>query len=68
MRRRGSIAGMDEETRERIVLACTEAAMMMEELSVKALEAATMKPGELRELVRELRSDLAAILDILERD
>lgn len=64
----GSIVGMDEETRERIIVACTEAAMMMEELSVKALGAATMEPDELGELVRELRSDLVVISDILKRN
>jgi len=39
--------------------------MMMEDLSVKALGAAAIEPDELRELMRELRSDLTAILDIL---
>lgn len=42
--------------------------MMMEELSVKALGAATMEPDELGELVRELRSDLVVISDILKRN
>lgn len=64
----GFIGGMDEEKRERIIVACTKAAMMMEELSVKALGSATMDSDELGELVRELRSDLAAILDILKRN
>lgn len=59
---------MDEETRDRVILACTEAAMMMEYLSVKALGAVAMEPNELRELVRELRRDLAAILDALGGD
>lgn len=65
--RDGSIACMDEDTRERIIVVCTEAAMMMEDLSVTALGVASIKPDELGELVRELRNDPMAVLDILER-
>lgn len=64
----GSIAAMNEETREQIVSVCTQAAMMMEEISVKALGAAAMPHRELKQLVRELRRDLAAILDALDCD
>ncbi len=57
---------MDEETRERIIIACTKVAMMMEELSVQALGAAEQGPEELSRLVRELRITALAILDLLE--
>ncbi len=65
-RRCGSSKGMDEETRERIIIACTKVAMMMEELSVQALGAAEQGPEELSRLVRELRITALAILDLLE--
>ena len=56
---------MDKENRDTIIVACTEAAMMMEDLSVKALGAAAMEANELRALVRELLNNLRAISDVL---
>lgn len=66
MERCGSTVRMDEEMYEKIIVASTQAAMMMEELSAKALEAATMKPDELEEWVRGLRTQLAAVLCVLD--
>ena len=66
MKRCGFTTRMDEEMREKIIVACTQAAMMMEELSAKALEAAAMKPEELEEWVRRLRTELAAALSELD--
>jgi hypothetical protein len=63
----GCIARMDDETRERIVVACTEVAMMMEELSVKALGAAEMEAGDLHALVSEISSSLMTALIVLQR-
>lgn len=52
---------MDDEMRERIAVACTEVAMMMEELSVTALGAAEMEAEQLPGLLSELRSHLRKI-------
>jgi hypothetical protein len=62
----GSIACMDDEMREKIIVACTEAAMTMEELSVKALGAAEMEPEDLPNLMYELQPKLSTVLEMLD--
>ncbi len=58
---------MDEETREQIVVVCTQAAMMMEDLSARALEATELGPERLDGLLNEMRSVLLVILDLLQK-
>lgn len=58
---------MNEETRERTVAICTKAAMMMEDLSARALEAAELSPEQLNRLLNKMKRDLLAILDFLQK-
>ena len=58
---------MGEETRERTVAICTKAAMMMEDLTAKALEAPELSTERLNGLLNKMKRDLLAILDLLQK-